>query len=320
MAVLSGIDEAGYGPLLGPLTVSCVSFSIPDELLKSDLWQVLNRAVARQKKHLGGRLLITDSKKAYSKSIGTVNLRRAVLASLSCLGENPKTAGDLINIICPDSCNRLADYPWYKNLSQKDLGSNDDSLEIASVVLENTLTAQKMRFLNMSTQCLDVGYYNQRVSVVKNKARVLFTAIAKLIKGVLESAYDSDNIQIIVDRQSGRTNYTRLLGLMFPELELTVIRQDKSICSYELCGFGKTMRVHFALKADDNYLPVSLASMTSKYVRQLLVESINHYFIKNCAHLKPTAGYWKDGLRFIKDLEKNLSDLNYEKEKLIRSR
>ncbi len=80
MAVLVGIDEAGYGPILGPLVVSSVGYYVPDELLKADLWKVLERAVAKQKRHLAGRLLITDSKKAYSKSKGLGSLRRAVLA------------------------------------------------------------------------------------------------------------------------------------------------------------------------------------------------------------------------------------------------
>ena len=319
MAVLIGIDEAGYGPILGPLVVSSVAFSIPDELLKADLWKVLNRAVAKQKKHLAGRLLITDSKKAYSKSIGLVHLRRAVLAHLSCLKKYPAAAGDLLEILAPQSCTRLVEYPWYNELFEKDLGRKDD-IEIASVVLQNTLSSNNMKLLNIVSDCLDVGYYNQRVSVVKNKARVLFTSIAGLIKQAFESTYVDKNLQIIVDRQSGRTNYQRLLGLMFPDLELAIIRQDKSVSSYELRGFGKMMRLHFALKADENFLSVSLASMTSKYVRQLLVESINHYFINNCAHLKPTAGYWKDGLRFIKDLETNLPDLAYDRAKLIRSR
>lgn len=70
MAVLVGIDEAGYGPLLGPLVVSSAAFSMPEELLKADHWKVLSRAVGREKKGLAGRLVITDSKKAYSRAAG----------------------------------------------------------------------------------------------------------------------------------------------------------------------------------------------------------------------------------------------------------
>ena len=64
MAILVGIDEAGFGPILGPLVVSSSTFSLPRQLLASDLWQVLRRSVGNRRKRLAGRLLIADSKKA----------------------------------------------------------------------------------------------------------------------------------------------------------------------------------------------------------------------------------------------------------------
>jgi hypothetical protein len=67
-------------------------------------------------------------------------------------------------------------------------------------------------------------------------------------------------------------------------------------------------------------LPVSLASMVSKYLRELFMSSINRYFAGFCPDLKPTAGYWKDGLRFVNDLKKNLPDVQYDTGLLIRCR
>jgi ribonuclease HII len=323
MAVLIGIDEAGYGPILGPLVVSSAAFSIPDTHLKTDLWRLLHRAVAKKRKHLAGRLLITDSKKAYSKSIGIAHLRRAVLASLLCLDkttEKPANAAGLLDQLCPKCVSRIAQYPWYQDLADSALGADDDDLEIAAGVLKNTLLAGDMKLLSLASTCLDVAHYNRMVSAVKNKASVLFTAICSLIKQAFDTTYDSDNLQIIVDRQSGRIRYRRLLGRMFADLDLKILREDSSISSYELTGSGKVMRLHFATRADDRFLPVSLASMTSKYLRQVLMESINRYFISQCTHLAPTAGYWKDGTRFIKDLETHPAQVKYESEKLIRCR
>jgi len=107
---------------------------------------------------------------------------------------------------------------------------------------------------------------------------------------------------------------------MFDDLELKILREDNSISSYELTGYGKVMRLHFTARADERFLPVSLASMTSKYVRQVLMESINRYFISQCTHLRPTAGYWKDGTRFIKELETHPAQVKYDSQQLIRCR
>ena len=58
MAIVAGIDEAGYGPLLGPLVVSVVAFEVPDGLAGVDLWELLSAAVSRCKRRpLGARIL-----------------------------------------------------------------------------------------------------------------------------------------------------------------------------------------------------------------------------------------------------------------------
>ena len=80
------------------------------------------------------------------------------------------------------------------------------------------------------------------------------------------------------------------------------------------------MRLHFVVDADERFFPVSLASMVSKYLRELLVDNINRYFVAFHAELRPTAGYWKDGLRFIQDLKTNLPHVQFDRNQLIRCR
>ncbi len=332
MGIFAGIDEAGFGPVLGPLVVSSVVFSVPDDVLKSDMWEILARAVGRKKSRLCGRVLITDSKKAYSRSAGIGHLRRTVLASVGALYGNdkkpvlPSTAGELLDVLCPGWAGRLLEYPWYESIENYPLGGENGDIQIASGVLKNTLAANNIRLIGISTQCLDVAYYNRMCSAVKNKSLVLFTAVSRLIKDIFEGAYDGDNsdgpedIQIIIDRQGGRTRYRNLLGRMFPELQMKILTETESLSSYELTGNGRCMRLHFAVKADERFLPVALGSMTSKFLREILIEQINRYFLKHDPDIKPTAGYFKDGRRFIKDLESNPATPKYDSSKLIRSR
>lgn len=323
MAILVGIDEAGYGPLLGPLVVSSAVFRLPDELLRADLWEVLHKAVSNQKKGLSGRLLITDSKKAYSRSSGIKHLKRTVHACLGAIGDDGYqsvlNAEQLLERLCPVCAGRIKEYPWYQQLHEQILTQEDDDLSIASGVLRRTMEEPGICLLGIHSRCLDVGFYNSRVESVKNKSRVLFTELCSLILESLDKAAKNETVQIVVDRQGGRVNYQQELMRMFPGFELSVIRQDEKMSSYELSGNGKTMRIHFCIKADTKYLPVCLASMTSKYLREVLMESFNDFFCKICEGLKPTAGYWQDGQRFIKDLQTMIPNFSINPERLIRN-
>lgn len=319
MAILVGIDEAGFGPILGPLVVSSSTFSLPHDLLRADLWQVLRKSLSNTRKHLAGRLLVADSKKAYSKSIGIKHLERTVLTAVKCLGKEPTTLTELAELLCPDCRLRWTDYPWYQDTGSHRLSADSAGRAIASAVLGDDLTSNGMRLLAMESCCLDVAYYNKLVAAVKNKANVLFTATSRLIKTANDN-FGGDDLHIVVDRQGGRVHYRKNLQRMFDDMQLKILRESPATSSYELKARGRGMRLHFVVGADDRFLPVSLASMTSKYLRELLIANINRYFNGFGADLKPTAGYWKDGLRFIEDIKANLPDLRFNSEQLIRSR
>ena len=319
MAILVGIDEAGFGPILGPMVVSSSVFSVPRRLLKADLWRFLGKSVASKRAQRGGRLLITDSKKAYSRSVGIKHLERTVLACLECLGTKVTTTNELLRSVCPDLLDRLAAYPWYRQAGDRQLCADAADIAIASSVLKKDLASHGMRLLDIGCVCLDVAYYNRMMTAVKNKSSVLFTAVSTLIKGAYD-ACEEDELQIIVDRQGGRIRYRRNLERMFGDMELRIIDESAAVSSYELSAAGRKIRVHFAVDADERFLPVSLASMVSKYVRELLVESINRYFVGLAPDLRPTAGYWKDGRRFIQDVALSLPHIQHDNNQLVRCR
>jgi ribonuclease HII len=319
MAVFVGIDEAGFGPILGPLVVSSSTFSLPHDLIGADLWQILRKSLANKRKRLAGRLLIADSKKAYSKSLGIKHLERTALACLRCLGKEPGTLTELISLLCPDCLERLNDYPWYKGAGGCRIAAEPADIKLASAVLNDDLTTNGIKLLELKSCCLDVGYYNKMVSSVKNKARVLFTAASRLIKNAFDE-FGGDELQVIVDRQGGRIRYRANLQRMFEGVELKILSESPAASSYELQSDGKKMRLHFVVGADERFLPVSLASMVSKYLRELLVANINRYFAGFHTDLRPTAGYWKDGLRFIEDLKTNIPHVQYDHEQLVRCR
>jgi hypothetical protein len=85
-----GIDEAGYGPNLGPLVQAAVSLRLPEG--DDAGWETLRPALRRSHEREDHRLLIDDSKKVYTKG-GLEALERGVRAVLEL--QHP-TVGDLI--------------------------------------------------------------------------------------------------------------------------------------------------------------------------------------------------------------------------------
>ncbi len=319
MTLLVGMDEAGFGPLLGPLVVSSTAFSVPDNRVQTDLWPLLSRSVGRQRKHLAGRLLICDSKKAYTRTVGIHHLQRTVLAVLSCLGIRPRSLAELLRLLDEDCLRRLGGCPWYQDLDAVLLPVDDPDTAIAGSTFAGDMQAHETRMVGLTSKCLDVAHYNQLVESVRNKADILFSTGCALIQYHWDHC-PCEKMQVIVDRQGGRTFYRGSLQKMFPHMQMTVLAEDANTSSYELQAGGRCMRIHYVVGADGRFLPVALASMVSKYVRELCMGCLNAYFRKQDGELRPTGGYWQDGQRFIKELQSRALDVNIDRRQLVRSR
>ena len=79
-----GLDEAGYGPNLGPLVLSSSACHVPADA-PGCLWDCLAAAVRKAEHPDDGRLLIDDSKKVNEGKAGLARLEAGVLAAVGCL-------------------------------------------------------------------------------------------------------------------------------------------------------------------------------------------------------------------------------------------
>src|SRR5436190_2011065 len=72
-----GIDEAGYGPNLGPFVMTLVACRCEE----ADLWTRLKSGVRRFDEPADHRLIVADSKQVYAPARGWAELERTVLAA-----------------------------------------------------------------------------------------------------------------------------------------------------------------------------------------------------------------------------------------------
>jgi len=105
VAIVAGIDEAGLGPILGPLVMCASVFEVPDDLVDQPLWDILAPAVARKAGRKSTAIAIGDSKKLFKRKSpgGLKHLERAVLATLAAADQHPATLADLLAIITGDA-------------------------------------------------------------------------------------------------------------------------------------------------------------------------------------------------------------------------
>ena len=72
--------------------------------------------------------------------------------------------------------------------------------------------------------------------------------------------------------------------------------------------------------SDATFLATGLASIFSKYVRELFMRLFNEYWQGLLPGLNATAGYWTDARRFLAQLAESLDERQVPMDLLVRQR
>ncbi len=78
-------------------------------------------------------------------------------------------------------------------------------------------------------------------------------------------------------------------------------------------------RICFRTRAEE-LLPVALASMVSKYLREVLMVGFNQFWQNHIPDLKPTKGYPVDAKRFLEEIAPVAKQLSIPQSLFWRSR
>lgn len=314
-----GVDEAGYGPNLGPLVMSAVACHVPDDLVDADLWTLLSPAVGRRGRD-ARHLLVDDSKKIFQPGKGIADLERTALAFLKCLSDPAcTTLADLLACLRAETGDEPAiDEPWYHGRTSLPFAADVDGIDAGHRELIEALETKGIRWGPIFTTVVDAPRLNGIIDRHNSKGTALALGVVKLLRACLAKPPLDDGL-VVVDKHGGRNYYGPILQELCPDAWVVPIEEGMTSV-YDVRWPSRTIRVILRPEADGTSFEVALASIVSKYIRELCMGEFNAFWKSHLPDVKPTAGYPGDAARFLKDIRPTMRRLKLPLDRLWRKR
>ncbi|MBA3683928.1 MAG: hypothetical protein H0W72_01605 [Planctomycetes bacterium] len=286
----SGIDEAGYGPLLGPLAVVAVSAEV-DEGVR------LRQAFAR------ARTGVKDSKQIHTAG-DIAAIERVALAGIRWLtGTLPLTAGACFALLGERSEQRSD--PWMADADRLRLPLAADR------VPDWTLTG--VRPVALQGVLIHPAAMNQARARGINRASLELGEVSALLAAIP----DHLRRETVCDRLGGRRFYGDVLAQTWPEATVTVLGELPMRSAYRVEHLGREHELAFCVEGEQLSPLTALAGCIAKYARELHMHLFNAHWGQRIPDLKPTAGYAQDAKRWLGEVgEHQVAPL---RDRLVRS-
>jgi len=309
VAIVAGVDEAGFGPLLGPLTIGYSAFRVVPG--REDLWKALSRTVSRDKTKDKNRIVVHDSKEVFARNPrGRQRLETTALTFLALLRPDrtppPDARWMLDGALRPDAA-WLERHPWYALLAPRlPLFGDAGAIELRAERLWRAMGRASVEPVDAGVRVVPAGELNASFAATGSKSTTLWDKTAEVLVH-LWSAFGAEGLRVVADAQGARTNYGPPLSLTFPRALVRLLHEGPGFREYELVESAsddspaRRMRLCFAPRADQSAFTTALASCLAKYARETVMEAFNAYFAALQPDLAPTAGYRSDGWRWLDD-------------------
>lgn len=318
--LLIGTDEAGYGPNLGPLLITATCWQGPAVLPADQLWDKFSDVLTQSPERNDKRLHVADSKQVYSPSSGLARLERGALAFLKAMELSCETLQELG--IALSGRQFADDYTEILKERVEDISlplvADCDDVQRQSETLQQAFDREGVRPVGLRSCIMFAPEFNHRVAEVNSKGVVLSRETLRLVRESVDGASNGSSRPsglIVCDKHGGRNRYDDLISNAFDDGFVFRQEESRQRSVYQLGD----LQFCFRTKAEE-VLPVALASMVSKYVRELVMHQFNRFWQHDLPDLKPTKGYPMDARRFWDDIADNAEQLGIAKEDLWRSR
>lgn len=312
---LAGVDEAGLGPILGPLVVGGALLAGPEG---ADPWQLLAARVARHRQEKT-KIRVADSKKVHQGRHGLLHLEQTVLTFFAARhGDLPTTLAELLALGGAD-LERIRSCPWYSDLTLPiPHTARRDELLLQGHLLAREMQRCSVELHELVFRPVEVAEFNAWIADTDNKAKTHLRAYSEVIGRLIARIPPGGHL--VADRAGGRMRYQRTLAQLVPGRRVAILSEDARASCYELSDAHGKVRVTFAVEGEGRAFPTALASCIAKYVRESLLIVLNRWFCARVPGLAPTAGYFVDGMRFLAEAGSLIEAEGFPRQMLVRAR
>ncbi|MGB5348195.1 MAG: hypothetical protein WBN10_01255 [Polyangiales bacterium] len=276
--LVMGVDENGLGPRLGPLVATSV-------VLETSRY---GRA-ALCKRGLG--LGLTDSKEtggfgrmAFTESVALALVERGV-------GRLPTSADDFLDRVAPTSRPRLraccpdeatARQCWAVDPSLPMFGGN---VADGRRLLDQLIGRSNLRIVEVRSRVACAGLLNAKLLDGINKLAVDLELFEDLIVSVC--VRQDSPLLVLCGMIGGIRDYASRFG-RFDSNRVEALANRDGQRRYAVDGVGE---LRFEVDADARHLPVALASIVGKYVREVCMHRIGEFYRNDLPGLALASGY-----------------------------
>jgi hypothetical protein len=133
--------------------------------------------------------------------------------------------------------------------------------------------------------------------------------MTQLLRTNVRAIEGEEPLHFFIDKHGGRNTYAAMLQHALPDGMVVTQEEGAGRSAYRFLGRAQEVSATFQPRADSEHFCVALASMASKYLRELLMLEFNRFWQSHVPDLKPTAGYPGDAGRYLAGIRPALEKL-----------
>ncbi len=296
MSLFIGMDEAGYGPNLGPLVITATAWDVPGDSQACDVWQLLADVVSQHASTKGERLHIADSKQVFSTTRGIKALETSVHCLLRLAGIEATSFVSLWRELAVKFPSEQEQEPWFAEDAQLPIAACPDVIDRLSDRLASCAESAEIGRPRIRSDVVLTDRFNRLNTQHNSKGLTLSTLSLSLLRTLWQPS-KTEAAFIVADKHGGRNRYDDLLADILDGEMIFRLEEGRERSTYRV---GDT-EIRFQMQAEAHF-PVAVASLVAKYLRELAMLSFNRFWRIHLPHLKPTQGYPVDAKRFRTDI------------------